>query len=68
MSSNSAAIVLSNLSFNWPDGVPVLSGITGSFTTGRTGLVGANGAGKSTLLRLIGGRDPPDIRDDQCDW
>ena len=54
MSSNNAAIVLSNLSFNWPDGVPVFSGITGSFTKGRTGLVGANGAGKSTLLRLIG--------------
>jgi len=54
MSSNNAAIVLSNLSFTWPDGVPVLAGITGSFTTGRTGLVGANGAGKSTLLRLIG--------------
>ena len=59
MSSNSAAIVLSNLSFNWPDGVPVLSGVTGSFTTGRTGLVGANGAGKSTLLRLIGGEILP---------
>ncbi|HEY6801663.1 MAG TPA: ABC-F family ATP-binding cassette domain-containing protein [Agromyces sp.] len=55
MSSNNAAIVLSNLSFTWPDGVPVLSRITGSFTAGRTGLVGANGAGKSTLLRLIGG-------------
>ena len=59
MSSNNAAIVLSNLSFIWPDGVPVLSGITGSFTTGRTGLVGANGAGKSTLLRLIGGEIVP---------
>ena len=59
MSSNNAAIVLSNLSFTWPDGVPVISGITGSFTTGRTGLVGANGAGKSTLLRLIGGELVP---------
>ncbi|TFW00168.1 ABC-F family ATP-binding cassette domain-containing protein [Leifsonia flava] len=59
MSSNNAAIVLSNLSFTWPDGVPAIAGITGSFTAGRTGLVGSNGAGKSTLLRLIAGEIVP---------
>ncbi|WP_027502092.1 ABC-F family ATP-binding cassette domain-containing protein [Rhodococcus sp. UNC363MFTsu5.1] len=59
MSSFNASIVLSNLSFAWPDGEPAVTGITGAFTTGRTGLVGENGAGKSTLLRLIAGELTP---------
>ncbi|MGW4353365.1 ABC-F family ATP-binding cassette domain-containing protein [Nocardia sp. NPDC004582] len=50
-----SAITLRDLSFEWPDGVVALSGLTGSLTAGRTGLVGRNGAGKSTLLRLIAG-------------
>jgi ATPase subunit of ABC transporter with duplicated ATPase domains len=50
-----AAIVCSDLSFSWPDGAPVLSGLTASFGPGRTGLIGLNGSGKSTLLRLIAG-------------
>jgi len=54
-----AAIVCSDLSFNWPDGVPVLSGLTTSFGPGRTGLIGVNGSGKSTLLRLIAGELSP---------
>jgi ATPase subunit of ABC transporter with duplicated ATPase domains len=54
-----AAIVCSDLSFNWPDGVPVLSGLTASFGPGRTGLIGVNGSGKSTLLRLIAGELSP---------
>lgn len=58
MSAN-ASIVLTNLSFVWPDGEPAISGVTGSFTSGRTGLVGDNGAGKSTLLRLIAGELTP---------
>ncbi len=49
------AVVLHDLSFHWPDGTPVLTHVSGAFTAGRTGLVGANGAGKSTLLRLIAG-------------
>jgi ATPase subunit of ABC transporter with duplicated ATPase domains len=49
------AIVCSDLSFNWPGGSPVLSGLTVSFGPGRTGLIGVNGSGKSTLLRLIAG-------------
>jgi ATPase subunit of ABC transporter with duplicated ATPase domains len=44
-----AAIVCSDLSFSWPDGTPVLSGLTTSFGPGRTGLIGVNGSGKSTL-------------------
>ncbi len=48
-----AAIVCSDLSFSWPDGAPVLSGLTVSFGPGRTGLIGVNGSGKTTLLRLI---------------
>ena len=54
-----AAIVCSDLSFSWPDGAPVLSGLTASFGLGRTGLIGVNGSGKSTLLRLIAGQLPP---------
>ena len=54
-----AAIVCSDLSFSWPDGAPVLSGLTVSFGPGRTGLIGVNGSGKSTLLRLIAGELHP---------
>jgi ATPase subunit of ABC transporter with duplicated ATPase domains len=53
------AIVCSDLSFAWPDGVVVLSGLDVAFGAGRTGLVGANGSGKSTLLRLIAGELRP---------
>ncbi len=53
------AVVLDDLSFDWPDGSPALSGLTATFAPGRTGLIGANGAGKSTLLRLIAGRLAP---------
>jgi ATPase subunit of ABC transporter with duplicated ATPase domains len=54
-----AAIVCSDLSFSWPDGMPVLSGLTVSFGPGRTGLIGVNGSGKSTLLKLIAGELRP---------
>ena len=54
-----AAIVCFDLCFNWPDGAPVLSGVTVSFGPGRTGLIGVNGSGKSTLLRLIAGELRP---------
>jgi len=50
-----SAITLHDLTFEWPDGTVALSAVNGTFTTGRTGLVGRNGAGKSTLLRLIAG-------------
>jgi ATPase subunit of ABC transporter with duplicated ATPase domains len=54
-----AAIVCSDLSFSWPDGASVLSGLTVSFSPGRTGLIGVNGSGKSTLLKLIAGELRP---------
>jgi ATPase subunit of ABC transporter with duplicated ATPase domains len=54
-----AAIVCTDLSFSWPDGAPVLSGLTASFGPGRTGLTGVNGSGKSTLLKLIAGELRP---------
>lgn len=49
----------SGLSFRWPDGTPVVDGLSLTIGRGRTGLVGANGAGKSTLLKLLAGRLPP---------
>ena len=49
------AISLFDVGLDWPDGSTALSGITATFGTGRTGLVGANGSGKSTLLRLVAG-------------
>jgi ATPase subunit of ABC transporter with duplicated ATPase domains len=55
-----AAIVCSDLSFSWPGGAPVLSGLTASFGPGRTGLIGVNGSGKSTLVKLIAGELRPD--------
>ncbi|GAA1930121.1 ATP-binding cassette domain-containing protein [Microbacterium aoyamense] len=54
------SIVLDRLSFSWPDGTVALSGVSGAFGAGRTGLVGRNGSGKSTLLRLIAGELAPD--------
>ncbi|OPG10664.1 ABC-F family ATP-binding cassette domain-containing protein [Microbispora sp. GKU 823] len=57
--STKSAITLRDLTFEWPDGSVALSGVNGTFTTGRTGLIGRNGAGKSTLLRLIAGSLTP---------
>jgi ATPase subunit of ABC transporter with duplicated ATPase domains len=54
-----SSIVCTKLSFSWPDGTPVLAGLTTSFGQGRTGLVAPNGAGKSTLLRLVTGELAP---------
>src|SRR5689334_14285712 len=51
----SAAIICSGLTFAWPDGVPVLTGLNLALGPGRTGLLGVNGSGKSTLLRILAG-------------
>ncbi|MFJ9365173.1 hypothetical protein ACIRRA_12230 [Nocardia sp. NPDC101769] len=46
-----SAITLHNLSFEWPDGTVALSGLNGTLSTGRTGLVGRNGAGHRARWR-----------------
>lgn len=53
--STKSAVTLTDLTFAWPDGTVAIDHVSGTLTTGRTGLVGRNGAGKSTLLRLIAG-------------
>ncbi|MFK4145000.1 ABC-F family ATP-binding cassette domain-containing protein [Streptomyces sp. NPDC004065] len=56
---SATSIICTSLSFTWPDGTPVLTGLDAAFGPGRTGLVGANGSGKSTLLKLIAGELTP---------
>jgi ATPase subunit of ABC transporter with duplicated ATPase domains len=53
------SVVLSDLSFSFPDGTTPLSGLAVAFGPGRTGLIGANGSGKTTLLRIIAGQLRP---------
>ncbi|WIY06462.1 ABC-F family ATP-binding cassette domain-containing protein [Amycolatopsis mongoliensis] len=48
-------IVLSGLSFSWPDDTPVFDRLSATFPGGRTGLVAPNGSGKTTLLKLVAG-------------
>lgn len=48
-----ARIRVANLVFSWPDGTPVLDGLSFALGPVRTGLVAPNGAGKSTLLKLL---------------
>jgi ATPase subunit of ABC transporter with duplicated ATPase domains len=55
MSSTTAVVSASGLTFAWPDGTPVLRDLDLLVGPGRSGLVGVNGAGKSTLLRLVAG-------------
>ncbi|ASL28866.1 ABC-F family ATP-binding cassette domain-containing protein [Azotobacter chroococcum] len=52
-------ISVSQLSFSWPDGTPVLSDLSFNLGASRIGLVAPNGAGKSTLLRLLAGELQP---------
>ncbi|GAA4843408.1 ABC-F family ATP-binding cassette domain-containing protein [Kitasatospora terrestris] len=55
MAQPTTSILCTELSFEWPDGTPVLDGFHLAVGPGRTGLIGLNGAGKSTLIRLIAG-------------
>ena len=61
-----SSIVVSDLSFSWPDDTPVFSGLNVTVPAGRTGLVAPNGAGKSTLLRLIAGELTPSSGSVSC--
>jgi len=53
------SVVLSDLSYFFPNGRLILRELSASFGPGRTGLIGVNGSGKSTLLRLIAGELHP---------
>ncbi|MDD7945607.1 ATP-binding cassette domain-containing protein [Microbacterium sp. NE2HP2] len=53
------AVVLDRITLIHPDGTPAVRNTSGTFDTGRTGLVGRNGSGKTTLLRLIAGELAP---------
>ncbi|MDA5281477.1 ATP-binding cassette domain-containing protein [Streptomyces sp. Isolate_45] len=59
MSHAPTHVTCSDLSFEWPDGAPVLDGFHWAVGPGRTGLIGLNGCGKSTLLKLIAGELRP---------
>src|SRR5690349_23368977 len=52
-------IRVSNLVFSWPDGTPLLEGLSFALGASRTGLVAPNGAGKSSLLKLLAGELQP---------
>ena len=57
--SSTPSVVLDDITYTWPDGSTALNGVSGAFSTARTGLVGRNGSGKSTLLRLIAASSGP---------
>ncbi|MEV6974538.1 ABC-F family ATP-binding cassette domain-containing protein [Kitasatospora sp. NPDC093806] len=59
MAQPTTSLLCTELSFEWPDGRPVLDGFHLAVGPGRTGLIGLNGAGKSTLLRLLAGELTP---------
>ena len=55
-SAPSPAIEVRNLHFRYPDGPPVLHGVTLTIPQGEfVALIGPNGAGKSTLVRHLNG-------------
>ncbi|HUZ13826.1 MAG TPA: ATP-binding cassette domain-containing protein [Caulobacteraceae bacterium] len=54
------ALAFEDVGFAWPDGTPVLSGLTFRIAgPERLALTGANGAGKTTLIRLATGQLAP---------
>jgi cobalt/nickel transport system ATP-binding protein len=56
MTSHSGAVILSDLSYTYPDGTSGLSRVTLSIASGESvAVLGPNGAGKSTLLLTLPG-------------
>jgi ATPase subunit of ABC transporter with duplicated ATPase domains len=54
------ALVFEDVDFSWPDGTPVLQGLSFRLTgPERLAVRGANGAGKTTLVRLASGALSP---------
>ena len=54
MSKNQPVISISNLSFSYTPGLPVLENVSLEIPSGQSGcIVGPNGGGKSTLLKLM---------------
>lgn len=53
------SVVLTGVSFAWPDGTGAFDDLNAVFGNGRTGLIGDNGMGKTTLLRLFSGELTP---------
>ncbi|MGO1320083.1 MAG: ATP-binding cassette domain-containing protein [Galactobacter sp.] len=51
--------VIDHLTFSFDDGTPVFDGLSLTFPSGFTVLMGPNGLGKSVLLRLIAGQLTP---------
>ena len=54
-----ASLSVHDLSFSWPDGSTVVTGLDLTIGPGHHGLVGLNGSGKSTLLKLVAGELTP---------
>lgn len=57
--SATSAITCTDLTFAWPDGQAVFTGLDLAVSPGRNALIGVNGSGKSTLLDLLSGRLTP---------
>lgn len=53
---NESVFSLENISFSYPQGEPLLNGLTLDIRAGeRVSVLGANGCGKSTLLKILAG-------------
>ena len=45
MATPAPTVICSGLTFAWPDGTPVFTGLSLAIGPGRTGLIGLNGSG-----------------------